>query len=44
MHIEVSSFRSESDKPSHIPSGRPTDGELAEYAKPDINAVEGDTP
>ena len=42
MPIEVSSSFFPSEPAWGVPSGRPLDGEFADYAKPDIDAVAGD--
>jgi hypothetical protein len=39
---DFSAFCSDRDPVSRAPSGRPADGEFADYAKPDIDRVIGD--
>ena len=41
-YSDFSRVCSESEAASRIPSGRPLDGEFADYAKPDIDRVVGD--
>jgi hypothetical protein len=41
-YLDFSRFCSESEAASRIPSGRPLNGEFADYSKPDIDRVAGD--